>query len=486
MSPAAFTDAFEIHLESDAFPCDDLQVRALTGREQISRLPSFDVEIVSTTPAPDLAAAMVGASVTLVIEHPGEDTRRIPGTVAEVTDLLASEADIRVLRARVVPRLFRLSLVETQDVLMGLTVPEILAAKLAAVGLADDHELRLVATYPKRDFVVQYGETDLAFISRLAEHLGISFFFEEDEGGADRVIFADDPAGFRDKTGVETLSFRERGEARDVFDLTATRRVVPKYYAVRDYNDQIPHIELTADFRLESGHAGGVCEQGTHHATPEEGRFLARVRAEERQTGQLVYSGKSALVGLRAGRCYRLDGHPDFDALSFLVTEVDHTAAQVTAMSGPGGSMGYRNTFKAIPLDRPFRPARITPRPRIHGLVHAVVDTGGTGVDHFAQLDDQGRYTVRFLFDTRAPGDRAGSLPIRMLQLHVGENHGVHAPLKPGAEVLVGFIGGDPDRPVIVGAAHNPLTPPTVTRKNPTTHRIRTSGGVTFDIVDDP
>lgn len=484
--PAVATDAFEIHLESDAFPWEDLKVRALTGREQISRLSSFDVELVSSAPAPGLAAAMLGAGVTVVIEHVGQSTRRIHGTVVEVTDLLASEADIRVLRARVVPRMFRLSLVETQDIFMGLSVPEIIAGKLGAVGLADDHEMRLLASYPKRDFVVQYCETDLAFVSRLAEHLGISFFFEEDERGTDRVIFTDNPAGFHDRTQIEKISFRERGEARDVFELTARSRVVPRYYAVRDYNDQLPHIELTADHRLDSGYAGGVCDFGTHHRTPEEGKHLARVRAEERQAGQLVYSGQSALAGLRAGRCYRLEGHPDFEELSFLVTEVEHTAAQVVAMSGAGEAMGYKNTFRAIPVDRPFRPERITPRPRIHGLLHGIVDTSGTGVDHFAQIDDQGRYTVRFLFDTQPPGERAGSLPIRMLQAHVGENHGIHVPLKPGAEVLVGFVGGDPDRPVIVGAAHNPLTPATVTRKNATTHRIRTSGGVTFDIVDDP
>ena len=486
-------DTFEIHLESNAFPCDDLRVRSVTGREKMSTLYGFDIEIVQMSAAPGLAAAMAGASATLVVEHVGHGTRRIPGVIVQVTDLFASDADLRVLRVRLVPRMFRLSLVDMQDVLMDLTVPEIIERKMAQVGLRRAHERRLLEKYPRREFVVQYSETDLAFVCRLAEHLGISFFFEEQDG-ADRVIFTDHPDGFEGARagsggaagGMETLQFRARGEARDVFELSATATVIPAYYAARDYNDQLPHIDLTSEYRLRTGHAGGVCEYGSHHRTPEEGAMIARIRGEERQTGQLVYAGQSTVIGMRPGALFRVEGHPEMSTLDLLITEVEHTATQLTAMSGTGAAIGYRNTFRAIPADRPFRPERVTPRPRIHGLVHGVVDDGRTGVDQIAQIDEQGRYTVRFLFDLQSQPDRNASLPIRMLQAHVGENYGHHAPLKPGTEVLVGFVHGDPDRPIIVGAAHNPLSPTPVARKNATTHRIRTSGGVTIDIVDDP
>ena len=102
-----------------------------------------------------------------------------------------------------------------------------------------------------------------------------------------------------------------------------------------------------------------------------------------------------------------------------------------------------------------------------------------------AQLDDQGRYVVRFLFDTAPPGERQASRPVRMLQSHVGENYGTHHPLKPGVEVLIGFVHGDPDRPLIVGAVPNPLKPSPVTHRNPDVHRTSTGSGITIDIADE-
>lgn len=493
MSGPSGRDVFEIHLESAEFPCEHLQVRALTGRERISRLYAFDVEIVCLRPVERLAERMLGAPVTIVVEHAVETRdglsqsarRLVHGTVTEVTDLLSNEADVRVLRARVAPRMARLALVETQDIFLGTSVPDILAKKLTLVGLGAAHEMRLLSKYEPRDFVVQYNETDLAFVSRLAEHLGIFFFFEENDG-EELLVFADDTTWLHRTAPPEELTFRERGEARDVFELSATTRVVPAYYAVRDYNDQIPHVELTGEYRLSQGHAGGVCEFGTHHTTPDEGARLARVRAEERLSGQLVYAGKSALPRMCAGGRYSLEGHPELPSLAITVVEVTHTAQLVAAMSGGPPSMGYKNTFLAVPAEAPYRPERITPKPRIHGLVHGIIDDRRTGSDQRAQLDEQGRYMVRFLFDTQPPGERDASASIRMVQPHAGEGYGFHAPLKPGTEVLVGFLHGDPDRPVIVGAVHNPLTPETVTRRNATTHRLRTSGGLTFDIVDDP
>lgn len=97
----------------------------------------------------------------------------------------------------------------------------------------------------------------------------------------------------------------------------------------------------------------------------------------------------------------------------------------------------------------------------------------------------EGRYTVRLLFDTNPPGEQPASHRVRMLQHHVGENYGTHFPLKPGVEVLIGFVHGDPDRPVIVGAAPNPLKPTAVTSRNPAVHRTRTGSGITVDFVDE-
>ncbi len=127
----------------------------------------------------------------------------------------------------------------------------------------------------------------------------------------------------------------------------------------------------------------------------------------------------------------------------------------------------------------------MTPRPRIAGLIPAIVDAGAVGgTPKYAQLDAEGRYSVRFLFDTTPSGERAASRPVRMLQNHAREGYGTHFPLKPGIEVAIGFIDGDPDRPLIVGAVPNPIKPSPVTNENPGVHRIKTSTGITVDMAE--
>ena len=374
-------------------------------------------------------------------------------------------------------------MVETLDIHMNVSVPDILRAKLAAVDLGGSTELRLTGDYPAREFVVQYQETDLAFVSRLAEHLGVSFFFDHGDDEA-RLVFCDAAAGFGWIDG-DVAAYRPRGEALDVFALSAKRTLVEGYHAVRDYNYRTPLVDVTGEHTLDGGvFAGGRIEFGSHHKTPAEGAALARVRAEERLAGELVYTGRSRLPTLGAGLRMRLEGHPELGTVDLCVTEVEHRAEVTVAGFDAGAAAGYENTFRAIPAERTFRPARVTPKPRIGGLVTGIVDANGAPEGRYASLDAEGRSTVRFLFDTAPPGERPASRPVRMLQNHSGEGYGTHFPLKPGAEVAIGFVGGDPDRPVIVGTVPNPTKPSPVTNANPGVHRIRTSTGVTIDLVE--
>lgn len=480
-------DEMILTLESADFPCDRLRVRRVTGAEAVSRFFDLRIEVVCLDHEPPPADAMAGAPVTLVMERfEGVDrgwhgVRRLHGMIAEVEDLLATHAERRVLRLRVVPRAFALTLVETQDIFLGHDVPEILRAKVRAVGLEDAADLRLTGSYAPREFVVQYKETDHAFVSRLAEHLGVSYFFLHEDGG-ERLIFTDHRDGF---ARIDPVPYAPTGETRDVFALTATRRVVPAYFAVTDYNYRTPLVDLSSEENLAEGFAGGVFEVGSHHKTPDEAAALARVRAEESRATQLVYEGRSAVPALFAGARVTITDHPDLGSIDLLILEVEHDAVQVVAGGEEREVPHYRNRFRAIPADRTYRPPRVTPRPRIAGLLTAIVDPGAADPDaRYAQIDEQGRYLVRFIFDAGAPGERPASRRVRMIQNHAGENYGTHFPLKPGIEVVVAFIDGDPDRPLIVGAVPNPIKPSPVTHDNPGVHRIRTSTGITIDIVE--
>ncbi|KYF69019.1 hypothetical protein BE11_05490 [Sorangium cellulosum] len=478
-------DSLDIRLELSGFSSDILQVNRLSGREAISQLFSFDVEVVCPSEAAVDGQTFTGENVAIIFEQDGVEQRRIHGMVAEVHDLLASMLEHRAYRLRIVPRAFRLTLVETTEISMNKAVPELIQQKLELVGLSgSDVDLRLMGTYPPREFVVQYQETDFAFICRLAEHVGISFFFEHQDG-QDTMVFTDSPSGFKPAAGAASVHFRERGETRDVFEIEARARLVPSVYVARDYNYRQPMLDLTSEHVLPTGYAGGVVEFGGHHKTPAEGKVLAQIRAEERQATQLVYAGKSSVCALGAGARSVLEGHPSLEPLDMLFVEVEHRAAQAAGGRGPSDEpQRYVNTFRAIPAKNTYRPPRITPAPRISGVVTGIVDAGSGGGGSNAEIDDQGRYMVRFLFDTGAAGG-APSRPVRMLQNHAGANYGTHFPLKPGTEVLIAFVNGDPDRPVIVGAAPNPLTPSPVNNANRSTHRIKTQGGIVFDLVDE-
>jgi type VI secretion system secreted protein VgrG len=480
----AVNDTLDIRLESPGFATDRLKLCKLSGRETISQLFSFDVEIACLDPDGIDGRAMTGEDVVIVFERSGVELRRIHGMIAEVHDLLANLLEHRTYRLRVVPRAFRLTLVETQEIASNMTVPEIIQHKLELVGLSGaDVALRLFSSYAPREFVAQFKETDFAFVCRLAEHVGISFFFEHKDG-RDTMVFTDGAAGFQPAVGSATRQFRARGEEQDVFELEARSRVVPSAFIVRDYNYRLPLLDLTAEHVLSSGFAGGVVEFGSHHKTPAEGKTLAQVRAEERQATQLVYAGRSDACAFAAGATFTLTGHPQIASLDLLLVEVEHVAnLVVSAREGLEDQPAYVNTFRAAPAEQTYRPPRITPIPRISGLVTGIVDAGPGGSETYAQIDDQGRYLVRFLFDTAESG--GVSRPVRMIQNHAGENYGTHFPLKPGIEVLIAFVNGDPDRPIIVGAAPNPLTPSPVDARNRQTHRIKTRTGVVIDLVDD-
>ncbi len=301
------------------------------------------------------------------------------------------------------------------------------------------------------------------------------------------MVFTDGAAGFPHLEGGP-ITFRPRGEQQDVFALQSKSRMIPAYYAVDDYNYRTPQLDIIAGHEVADGFAGGVIEYGSHHKTPAEGQTLASIRAEERRATQLVYTGRSGVPSLAAGVRFTLQDHPDLGSVDLLVTEIEHRAVQIIPgldEEGHKEEQGYWNTFRAIPADRTYRPPRVTPRPHIHGLVTGIVDGGpGGGSRKYAHLDEQGRYLVRFLFDTTPPGERPASKPVRMIQNHAGENYGTHFPLKPGIEVVIAFIDGDPDRPLIVGAVPNPIKPSPVTETNPGLHRIRTLTGITVDMAE--
>ncbi len=472
-------DNVDVRIASEALG-DEAQVQRLKGREHISRLFEFELLVVLPATRELEAAAAIGSNADLLFVHDGVEKRRIRGMIAELDDLGDTEATTRRYRVRLVPRAFRLTFVETQEVYLDQSVPEIVAHKLELVGLGDALELRLSGKYPKKEFVTQYRESDLAFISRLLEHEGISFFFEQDEG-KDRFVLTDHNGGF--SPAGEAIELRARGEQSAVFDLRAEHRLTPAVFVVQDYNYRKSMLDLTADAAVEGGFAGGVVEYGSHHKTPEDGQALAKIRAEEVRARQLVYAGTCTHPSFGAGGRAAIHGHGHFGDLDLVVVGIEHELSQV-AFGSAAEAARYTATFRAIPLDRSYRPPRVTPKPRIHGVLSGIVDDAARNVDKYSQLDEGGRYIVRLLYDTVDREGRLASRWIRMAQPHVGSDYGMHFPLKPGVEVLLVFVDGDPDRPIIVGAVHNATNPSPIDVKSNTLNRLKSASGVIIEYGD--
>jgi type VI secretion system secreted protein VgrG len=475
--------ALNIYLESGGAPWPHVQVRSLSGRETISQLFSFAIEVVCEEAEKLPDQAYPGAEVSVVIEHFGEEVRRVHGVVGAIQDRLEATGKHRSYRLQMRPRASQLTLVETQAVFVDMTFPQAIQQKLEMHGFgASDFELRLQETYPVREFVVQFGETDLAFVSRLAEHMGISFFFEHD-GGKDKLVFTDQKSGFRPiaTDGAEEVAFRSRGEGTGVFAIDLVLDAVPGLYVVQDYNYRMPNLDVTGEFELAAngGGGGGVVEYGANAKTPDEAAFFARVRAEERAATSHIYHGKSGHPALSAGRRFALMDHPRLSTREELfVVEVEHEAF-IPVFDARGKSPSYENSFSAIPASVPYRPPRTTPRPTMPAVVTGVVQPGPNGeVGGVARLDNQGRYAVALHFDPARNERQKASHPIRMAQPFAGQGNAMHFPLLPGTEVVVGFANGDPDRPIILGALPNTVSPAAIVDREARTHRIQTAKGL--------
>lgn len=466
---------------SDAIDASSVHVHLVEGRESLGRLFEFDVVLVTTDgaglPVPDL----LDRSAALVFTKGDETVRTVRGVIAEVEDLGQTDGAVISYRLKLVPRAWVGTLNRTLDVHLDTTVPDLVQKKLLANGVdAARVEMRLGATYPTRDFVVQYKETDHAFWSRLLEHWGITLFFEEDEEDV-RVVLGDDNSAFGQIRGGAPIPYQGAGDHSGVHDVRSTSRPVPKRYVVRDYNYRTPTVDLWAyEDATVPGTGREAAEYGTHFKTPEEGAFFAKVRAQEALCRQTVFTARSSLVEMRAGGRFLLEGHPKGD-VELLVTEVRHHLRQV-ALQGSAGDVGYRNELTAIPAAVPFRPERTTPVPKVSGVLTGRVET--SAASNYAELDEDGRYKVRFLFDAAESAKAQASHPVRMMQPHSGPGYGMHFPLRAGIEVALTFVDGDPDRPVIVGTVPNAATGNPVTSSNNTKNVIRTGGGNYIDIDD--
>jgi type VI secretion system secreted protein VgrG len=455
-------------------------LESYTGREAISELFSFQLELLSEDPKIDFAA-LLGRKIRFGVAGPeGEDKRSIHGIVTAFAQLPPRERVSRY-RAVVSPDVWKLTRAQRSRIFQRLAVPDILKAVLQGFDVVYD----LRRSYSPREYCVQYRETDFAFLSRLMEEEGIWYFFKQADDG-DKLILADTPVSHPDVPGdarivYDDLEGGEREEFR-ISDWQKTQCWDSGKVTLRDHCFELPHNHLEAmkeilpdvqvgkvKHRLSlSGNTSALeiydypggyakhCECGPGNNTSQiftENRRAAESGMERIEASQFVIRGQSNVYNLIPGYRFTLERHFNGDG-PYVITSVTHSAAEGAFYSGPetGNQDHFSNIFTCIPFAVPFRPPCATPRPQVRGCQTAYV-VGPSGEEIYT--DKYGRVKVQFHWDRDGQNDDKSSCWVRVASFWAGKNWGaIHVP-RIGQEVIVDFLEGDPDRPIVVGSVYN-------------------------------
>jgi type VI secretion system secreted protein VgrG len=343
------------------------------------------------------------------------------------------------------------------------TTEQIVTEVLTRAGLQRDRfRFSLAARYEPRNYCVQYRETDLAFVSRLLEEDGICYWFEHEEEGHVWVM-ADNASAHPAIPGDSRVWFNPpHGTVQDREHVKSFRfggRIRSGAVSLRDFNlhkpDQAMQVKETAKSRAELevyDFPGEYQEPG--RAGPHEGQALAKIRLEELQASRRQGSGVSDCARLTPGMTMSIAGHPQGELnATYRIVEVRHKGEQPQVLDQDGQEpSSYENSFTVTEAKVPFRPARRTPRPVMRGLQSAVV-VGPEGEE--VHVDKHGRVRIQFHWDREGAFDETSTCWVRVSQLWAGNGWGAMFIPRIGHEVLVDFLEGDPDRPVITGRIYH-------------------------------
>ena len=476
-------------LQSSALP-QGTRVAAFKGIEALSTPYSFEVDLLVPNEQELDLGDVVGDSVTLVLEP--EAGHQICGVIATF-ELFAEAGSYGLFRATIVPRLWHLTLNRHSRVFVGESVVDIVRKVLDANDFTSaDFVFRLNGKYKAIEHVCQYQESDFNFISRWMEREGLYYFFEHKDGGEVMVITddrsfhvakSDKPVRFVQQLGSDASA----GASLDTF--LCRRTTLPTKVALKDYDYLKPKLDVSGSASVSKAGQGAVHVYGDNFTTPDDGKRLAKLRAEELLARQTIYTGEGRVYGLGSGYRFTLDEHPRsaFNT-EYLAVAVHHYGNQSSTASAFQKLIDieydepYHVRVEAIEASVQYRAPRETPTPRIYGTEEAVIDAENGVV--YAEVDDHGRYKVKILFDESDLEDGNASMWVRMLQPHGGDIEGFHFPLRKGTEVHLVFLGGDPDRPVIAGVAHNAHNPSAINQRNNTRNVLQTGGKNRIEMED--
>jgi type VI secretion system secreted protein VgrG len=438
---------------------DKLLLSSFVGQEEMSRLFSFELEMLSEQESIS-PNSIVGKNVTMSVEFADGSWRYFNGHVNRFAYCGRGDR-LNIYRAEVVPWLWFLTRTSDCRIFQNKKVPEIIEQIFKDLGLTQ-YKFDVKGNHPKWDYCVQYRETDFNFVSRLMEQEGMFYFFKHDNGSHTMVI--SDHKGAYISGPDADVEMHGRLSTPDLFDNIYAWEHYHEYrsgkWAHTDYNFEMPSTSLMANTNsvvsLDNNGKLEFYDYPGEYLLKADGEAEVKLRMEEEETPYDRVQGESHCRSFSPGVKFKVKKHfaKSEAGKGYVITQVRHVARAGTTYvtTASTSADAYRNYFACIPDSVSFRPARITPKPMIHGSQTAVV-VGPKGEEIYT--DKYGRIKVQFHWDREGKKDEKSSCWIRCSQISAGKNWGVMSIPRIGQEVVVSYLEGDPDRPLVTGVVYN-------------------------------
>jgi type VI secretion system secreted protein VgrG len=447
---------------------DALLLESFEGKESIAGGFKYTLGLLGKDPSIS-AAKLIRTLATVKLAQADGSERVINGLISRFVQLDQAEG-LTVYEAEIRPWYWFLSLTSDFCIWQNKSIPEIVKAVCNEQGFTD-LVFKCVKTHKPHEYRVQYGETHLDFITRLMEEEGI-FWFAEHDGKKCNMVVADDNSVAKTAVKLRLSTIAHDTEDEAVLSwFNVGQDVRPGKYTHMDYNFETPSTQLKGQHAGK--HASEVVEFPGGFATRDDADPLATLRYQEIVAEQIEAEGAGRCRALKAGGKIEVSKHPN-KALNtaYLITSVKQSAKLGDFRTGGDPGLAFKSSFTAIPFDTPYKPERSTELPRAYGYESAVV-VGPAGEEIFT--DKYGRVKVQFFWDRRGKKDDKSSCWVRVSTVWAGKGWGVINTPRIGQEVLVAFLNGDPEDPIIVGRVYNAeQMPPYALPTNKTQSGIKT------------
>ena len=438
-----------------------LLLRGFSGQEAVSRLFQFQLDLLSSDPEIKFDQ-IIGQPVTIRVRLTGDKERFFHGVISRFMQT-GSDAGLANYRATMVPKLWLLTRTADCRIFQNEKIPDIVQTVIKENGITDI-ETVLNGTYAPRDYCVQYRETDFNFVSRLMEQYGLFYFFKHEEK-KHILVLTDDLSAHKPCPEQEEVSWNPHGGESFEDDVITSLQWEETFrfgkYAVTDYNFETPSTTLMAEVKTKIAVGGNekfeIYDYPGEYGKKAEGDGIAKIRMEEEEAQYKVITGSGGVRVFTSGYTFTLQDYVRKDMNGkYLLTQVQHSASvgntYDTGTGGGGNQDEYSNSFTCMPAKIPFRATQTTPKPMVQGPQTAVV-VGKSGEEIWT--DKYGRVKVQFHWDRYGKKNEESSCWVRVSQNWAGKNWGAMFIPRMGQEVIVEFLEGDPDQPIITGRVYN-------------------------------